>query len=231
MDWTWFVVGLLAGSVAMWAMLARRQQAHASELDLARRNLAWQAAADRALEASESRLRHLIDVVPAAFFLTNLEGECLLVNQHWRVLTGLPDEVSIGHGWIGAIHPDDRPRVTGGMGDPARAGQSFEDTYRVQRPDGTVSWVRTNAVPLNDPDGTLTGYAGFSLDITALIEARDAIRTLRGLIPICASCKKIRDDGGYWNQLEQYISAHTDAEFSHSLCPSCLESALSEEES
>jgi len=231
MDWTWFVVGLAAGGGAVWALLARRHGVDARALGHAQRELVLQAAADRALEASEARLRQLIDVVPAAFFLTNLEGECVLVNQYWRTLTGLPDEVSLGHGWVSAIHADDRPRVTSGMGDPTRAGRPFEDTYRVRRPDGTVSWVRTNAVPLVDPDGTLTGYAGFSLDITPLIEARDDIRTLRGLIPICANCKKIRDDGGYWNQLEQYISAHTDAEFSHSLCPSCLESALSEDES
>ena len=54
-----------------------------------------------------------------------------------------------------------------------------------------------------------------------LEEALLQIRTLKGLLPICASCKKIRDDGGYWNQLETYIQDHTDAEFSHGICPQC----------
>jgi hypothetical protein len=49
------------------------------------------------------------------------------------------------------------------------------------------------------------------------------VRTLRGILPICASCKKIRDDKGYWNQLESYIRDHSEAEFSHSLCPECIE--------
>ncbi|UCF84401.1 MAG: ferritin-like domain-containing protein [Desulfobacteraceae bacterium] len=49
------------------------------------------------------------------------------------------------------------------------------------------------------------------------------IRTLRGLIPICASCKKIRDDQGYWSQIELYIRDHSEAEFTHSICPECLE--------
>ncbi len=49
------------------------------------------------------------------------------------------------------------------------------------------------------------------------------IRTLHGLLPICAHCKKIRDDSGYWNQLETYISDHSDAVFSHGLCPTCME--------
>jgi len=47
------------------------------------------------------------------------------------------------------------------------------------------------------------------------------IRTLSGLIPICASCKKIRDDKGYWNQVEQYIEERSDAQFSHGICPNC----------
>jgi len=47
------------------------------------------------------------------------------------------------------------------------------------------------------------------------------VKTLKGFIPICASCKKIRDDGGYWNQIESYIQKHSDAEFSHSICPDC----------
>ena len=48
------------------------------------------------------------------------------------------------------------------------------------------------------------------------------IKTLRGLLPICASCKKIRDDKGYWNQIEAYIQDHSEAEFSHSICPVCM---------
>jgi two-component system, response regulator PdtaR len=54
-----------------------------------------------------------------------------------------------------------------------------------------------------------------------LEQALEDIQTLRGLIPICASCKKIRDDKGYWQQVEVYVAEHTLAEFSHGLCPEC----------
>ena len=54
-----------------------------------------------------------------------------------------------------------------------------------------------------------------------LQEALDNIKTLTGLLPICTSCKKIRDDEGYWNQLEQYFSSRSDVLFSHGLCPDC----------
>jgi DNA-binding response OmpR family regulator len=61
--------------------------------------------------------------------------------------------------------------------------------------------------------------------ISQLEEALTEIKTLKGCIPICATCKKIRDDEGYWNQLEAYISKHTDATFTHGICPACLEHA------
>lgn len=57
----------------------------------------------------------------------------------------------------------------------------------------------------------------------ALTKALSEVKTLRGFLPICSGCKKIRDDHGYWQQIELYIREHSDAEFSHGLCPECLE--------
>ncbi len=57
--------------------------------------------------------------------------------------------------------------------------------------------------------------------IEELHQALDHIKTLRGIVPICSCCKKIRDDQGYWNQVEVYIREHTEVEFSHSICPEC----------
>jgi HAMP domain-containing protein len=55
----------------------------------------------------------------------------------------------------------------------------------------------------------------------ALQAARDSVKTLRGMLPICSSCKKIRNDDGYWSQIEEYIRQHSDARFSHGICPDC----------
>jgi hypothetical protein len=55
-----------------------------------------------------------------------------------------------------------------------------------------------------------------------LEKAQNEIKILRGILPICASCKKIRDDAGYWQQVEKYIGEHSEAMFTHSLCPECL---------
>ncbi len=62
-------------------------------------------------------------------------------------------------------------------------------------------------------------------DLTAAVAN---IKTLTGMLPICGYCKSIRDDSNYWHQLEAYVSEHSDAEFSHGICPSCLERAVME---
>lgn len=59
--------------------------------------------------------------------------------------------------------------------------------------------------------------------IEELQHALKEIKTLRGILPICAHCKKIRDDTGYWNQIESYINQHSDVRFSHGICPDCIE--------
>jgi hypothetical protein len=58
--------------------------------------------------------------------------------------------------------------------------------------------------------------------IAELRQALAEVKRLSGLLPICASCKKVRDDKGYWQQIEDYISEHSEADFSHSLCPDCM---------
>ncbi len=54
-----------------------------------------------------------------------------------------------------------------------------------------------------------------------LQEANDKVKTLQGILPICADCKKIRDDKGFWNQIEEFISNHSEVDFTHSFCPEC----------
>jgi len=56
-----------------------------------------------------------------------------------------------------------------------------------------------------------------------LENALSEVKTLRGLLPICASCKNIRDDKGYWNRIESYIGKHAEVQFSHGLCPDCAQ--------
>jgi len=100
---------------------------------------------------------------------------------------------------------------------------------------GQTKTFIVSARPFRDVSGNLLGIVESFQDITDRImaetakgeliddlqEALDRVNVLSGLLPICASCKKIRDDKGYWNQIETYIRNHTQAKFSHGICPDC----------
>jgi len=105
-----------------------------------------------------------------------------------------------------------------------------------QRKNGEVFPCLLSASVLFDSKGNKVGLMGVSRDITEqkraeeererlikeLQDALDHIKTMRGLLPICVECKKIRDDEGFWQQVEIYIEGHSTAEFSHGMCPDCM---------
>jgi PAS domain S-box-containing protein len=105
--------------------------------------------------------------------------------------------------------------------------------HRHQKKDGTVFYVETTArafyftgepaeiVLIKDITERIKAEQEREKLIQELQEALTQIKTLKGLLPICSSCKMVRDDSGYWNQIEAYIQAHSEAQFSHSLCPEC----------
>ena len=81
----------------------------------------------------------------------------------------------------------------------------------------------TNQTLQNEIKVRTTAEAKLDKSIQNLQQALDEVKKLRGILPICASCKKIRDDKGSWNQIESYIREHSEAEFSHSICPECAQ--------
>lgn len=107
--------------------------------------------------------------------------------------------------------------------------------FRIGRADGTSLWLEHICQPVYSSEGQYLGRRASNRDISdrkaseeakdklisELQVAMDNIKTLKGLLPICSSCKKIRDDEGYWNQVEVYFSKHTGTEFTHGLCPDC----------
>jgi PAS domain S-box-containing protein len=104
-----------------------------------------------------------------------------------------------------------------------------------KRKDGSLFDVHVSAATVFDYSGNPIALTSTSIDISdrklvekerenlivELQEAIDNIKVLGGLIPICAKCKKIRDDEGYWNHVEVYIAEHSEAEFTHGICPKC----------
>ena len=97
------------------------------------------------------------------------------------------------------------------------------------------SWYTMRILPYRTLDNVIEGAVINFVDITetkkvqeALQKASNEIRTLHGILPICSSCKKIRDDQGCWNQMEAYVRDRTDADFSHGICPECAKKMYSE---
>ena len=133
------------------------------------------------------------------------------------------------------IHPEDLARVSEHMNRRKFESGLAEIEFRIVRRDGAERWVALAFQPVYDGESLFLGTRCSNRDITArkLAEAerekligdlRDAlsrVKLLSGLLPICASCKKIRDDKGYWNQIESYIRDHSEANFSHGICPEC----------
>jgi hypothetical protein len=105
------------------------------------------------------------------------------------------------------------------------------------RKEGSPVNVCVTMSAIRDSEGRILGASSIAYDITErkkveaertnliahLNETLSKVKTLSGLLPICASCKKIRDDHGYWQKLETFVHEHSNAEFSHSICPDCME--------
>jgi len=72
----------------------------------------------------------------------------------------------------------------------------------------------------------LTLQASLAARVRELEEALGRVKTLQGLLPICSYCKRVRNDGDYWQQVESYVSDHSDARFSHGICPDCYDSVV-----
>ena len=105
------------------------------------------------------------------------------------------------------------------------------------RSDGTKIPCILTATPFRKRSGELIGIIESFKDISEIKQAEDErrriidelqqalaeVKKLSGLLPVCVSCKKIRDDNGYWNQIEAYVRKHCEADFTHSICPDCTE--------
>jgi PAS domain S-box-containing protein len=118
----------------------------------------------------------------------------------------------------------------------------FHQTERLRK-DGRIIPVSTTISPIRNMEGQVIGASSIARDITKqkqadderlglikeLTEALGHVKKLSGLLPICASCKRIRDDQGYWQQVETYITRHTDAVFTHGICPECVKLFTREE--
>lgn len=188
----------------------------------------------KALQSAELRYRELFDTVPVGLFRCTPKGTIIEANQALAAIAGITQISELLSKNFAELHPNSsdfhawRDKLE-------RDGAVAFVESRFQAPDGQSRWVEIHAKAIRDPATQQISYEGSVEDITTrkeseaerehlITELRAAlgkVKTLAGLLPICASCKKIRDESGRWNMLESYIENHSQAHFTHGFCPEC----------
>lgn len=205
-------------------------------------------AIERELDAAQSRracaraeaavqfLAAIVESTDDAICGEDLNGNIISWNKAAERIFGYKAPEIMGHS-ASILFPIDRRDelidITERINHGNRVG--LYETAR-RRKDGRVIPVSVTVSPVLDNNGNVVGASSITRDITLrkkdeverfklideLTESLKQVKQLSGLLPICASCKRIRDDQGYWQQVETYISEHTNAGFTHGICPDCL---------
>jgi PAS domain S-box-containing protein len=211
------------------ARLVHELQVHQIELEMQNEEL--QQARARAEELL-AQYTDLYDFAPTGYFNLAADGTILAVNLTGARLLGLDRAQLLKRRFGLLVAEADRPRLN------ACLEKTFAGTDRqccevaLLRAETEPLFVRVEAVVC---EGRRECRAAV-LDVTdrrqieadrdqliqELQQALARVKQLSGLLPICANCKKIRNDQGYWKQIESYISSHSEATFTHGICPECL---------
>ncbi len=199
--------------------------------------------AEDALEKSEAKYRFLTEGMSDIVWTMDRTLTFTYLSPSVEAALGMTPEEALERGTANIMTEDSMARARqavadllsshgGHPGEPVKTGH-FEAAYRHRN--GSIVWLENVIRPVMDGQGEVIGIHGVARNITEIREAaieRERlieqlkkaladVKVLSGMLPICASCKKIRDDKGYWQQIESYLSEHSDALFSHSLCPEC----------
>jgi PAS domain S-box-containing protein len=158
------------------------------------------------------------------------------LNPAWERTLGFTIEELQSRPFIEFVHPDDRGRTLDQNAKVRAGGHAlvFDNRYRCR--DGSYRWFRWNAAP---DFGQRVIYS-VARDITDRKQADEErenlvrelqaalaeVKDLRGILPICSFCKKIRNDEDYWESVDAYLSQHTNTRFSHGICPTCYKSEI-----
>jgi len=158
--------------------------------------------------------QHLVEEAPIMIWRSGTNAECDYFNRRWLAFRGRTLEQESGNGWTEGVHPDDLESCLRTYREAFEKQEVFEMEYRLRRYDGVYRWIFDRGAPYADANGDFAGYLGSCTDVSE--------NRLRGLLPICSCCKKIRDEEGDWKSVEGYIQRYSDAQFTHGICPSCL---------
>jgi PAS domain S-box-containing protein len=189
---------------------------------------------------AEAAMRHLAAIVESsedAIYSKNLDSIIVSWNRAAERIFGYSAEEIIGQSIVKLFPQNQRDELLDIMSAVRRSEMvDYKETLRRCK-NGEVIPVSVTVSPIKGPKGEVVGASAILRDISArkqaeqerlkliedLTKALENVKTLSGMLPICASCKSIRDDAGYWQKVEAYLSQHSDVQFTHSLCPACSE--------
>ena len=185
--------------------------------------------AEEEQQESEKRYRSIVGVIPDLIIKTNREGVYLDIISPSDEFLYQSEKELLGFKITDVLPKEEAANILGCI------RKSIDDKdlqiveYELQVPAGNNSF-EARIFPFGDNEAytlirDITDRKRTEKEKEKLIkdlqDALGQLKTLKGLLPICSACKKIRDDKGYWNQIDAYISKHSEAEFTHGICPGC----------
>jgi len=194
---------------------------------------------------SNETQQDFLNILPAVLYEYVLyedhSSEFLYMSPTSKEILGNPPEYFIqdtNRFWA-MVHPDDIEKLYTDDVTANAENDLFVSEIRIVLPSKQEKWIQLSSKPTSKKKKDAVIWNGYIIDITArkqveeerneliksLQDALDEIKTLKGIIPICSYCHNIRDDEGAWSKIDAYISKHSDAEFSHGICPKCLPKA------
>ena len=179
-----------------------------------RRETEKRTAAEKALQMTRETFRQAMKEMPVIIFATDDDGSVVFFNREFERVSGYTAPDIAGNSEILKL-------LFPAPGNTVKSDSKSQGEWRFHSKDGSEKIVVWSNISEYFP---IPGWKSWrvGVDITDLKTSLAKVKVLSGLLPICAQCKKIRDDNGYWEQIEKFIRDNSEADFSHSICPECV---------
>ena len=183
-------------------------------------------------------LSGILETTNALIAVLDRGGRILRLNRAIELLTGSTILEAVGIAfWEFFLVAEEWTVFSERFSESSPSRFPFEAQTRLRARDGSEYHVLWSSSAILSEDGSTDFIIVTGIDITALKNAEQEkeklildlqnalanVKTLKGLLPMCANCQKIRDDRGYWQQVEKYIRDHSEADFTHGICPECAQ--------
>ncbi len=191
---------------------------------------------DRHRDTDLARVRPLLEQLPAFLWATDENLRITWMQPERRGLVGFDVDPGMGVSVVELFSHSNPEHPSIQAHSAALEGESRNFEVWVEM-DGESRLLRAHVEPMRDASQAIRGVVGVALDITERVRsedererlirelqaALDRVKVLSGLIPICSHCKAVRDDKGYWQQLDAFMRDHSGVQLTHGICPECAQ--------